>query len=315
MFRYLDYIYSVYREKSFSRAAQKLHISQSSLSCTIRRAENEIGTPIFNRNTTPVSLTEFGTLYIEKAKEIYKFKNTLENYVSDLEAGVKGRIGIGASSFFSTYLLADVIFNFRKTYPEVRIELFENITTLLRKRLDSGFIDLMITNTRMDESKYQNIFLFEDRLYIMIVPSLLPPEISPAMQTPFSAIGTPEEENYPALSLEPFCRTSFLLLHPGNNLRSCAESLMKEAHINPPILLEVNETNTLYHMAQLSMGATLLGSYVIKKVGKPEDALFFRLKGTSAKRGTYINILRNRLLTPALKQFLEELQYKCQKEK
>ena len=57
MFMYMDYIYAVYRAKSFQKAAQELYISQSSLSATIKRAEERIGLPIFDRSTHPIQLT------------------------------------------------------------------------------------------------------------------------------------------------------------------------------------------------------------------------------------------------------------------
>ena len=94
MFRYMDYIYSVYEERSFSRAAQKLHISQSSLSITVRRAEKKIGTQIFNRSTMPITLTDFGEKYIEAVKVIHTLQNDLDEYVLQLGSKIKGRVAI-----------------------------------------------------------------------------------------------------------------------------------------------------------------------------------------------------------------------------
>ena len=311
MFRYVGYIYNVYKEKSFSRAAEKLHISQSSLSTTIRKAEREIGAPIFNRETTPISLTEFGRKYIQASQTLYLLKNDLGRYISEMKTAVKGRVAIGASSFFSTYLLADAISEFRKEYPEVKIELFENVTPYLQKRLDSGFIDLMITNTKMDRSRYRSLRLFDDHLYVMVLPQLCPEQISLERQAEFQKIGTEEENRLPAISLAAFGQTPFLLLREGNNLRRCTDGLFQEAGIKPPIVLEMDQTNTLYSMARLGMGAAVVGSFLIRKMGTPSDALFFRLDSRIAERGTYANILRNRILTPALERFLDSLQQQC----
>ena len=57
MFQGMNYVYEVYKEKSFSKAAKNLYISQPSLSANVRRVENKIGYPIFNRNTSPLTLT------------------------------------------------------------------------------------------------------------------------------------------------------------------------------------------------------------------------------------------------------------------
>lgn len=64
MFQGMEYVYEVYKERSFSRAARNLYISQPSLSASIRRIEARIGAPIFDRSTTPISLTECGEEYI-----------------------------------------------------------------------------------------------------------------------------------------------------------------------------------------------------------------------------------------------------------
>ena len=71
MFHNMDYVYCVYKEKSFSKAAELLHISQPSLSAAVRKVEDSVGTPIFERKTRPVSLTPFGVEFME-------LKNILE---------------------------------------------------------------------------------------------------------------------------------------------------------------------------------------------------------------------------------------------
>jgi len=62
---YKEYVYAVYTEKSFSKAAQKLFVSQPWLSSTIKKVEQELGLPLFDRSTTPISLTEAGQYYVE----------------------------------------------------------------------------------------------------------------------------------------------------------------------------------------------------------------------------------------------------------
>ncbi len=70
MFTWKKYVYEVYREKSFSKAAQNLYISQPSLSARIKKVEERIGVPLFDRSTSPLQLTEVGKAYIEAAEEI-----------------------------------------------------------------------------------------------------------------------------------------------------------------------------------------------------------------------------------------------------
>ena len=83
MFNGMEYVYEVYKEKSFSKAAKKLFISQPSLSATVKRVENRIGYPVFNRNTTPLTLTECGEHYIKAVEEILAIQTSFQNFIND----------------------------------------------------------------------------------------------------------------------------------------------------------------------------------------------------------------------------------------
>ena len=84
MFTWKKYIYEVYREKSFSKAAQNLYISQPSLSARVKKVEKEIGFPLFDRSTSPLQLTEVGEVYIKAAEEIFQIEQRVENYINNL---------------------------------------------------------------------------------------------------------------------------------------------------------------------------------------------------------------------------------------
>ena len=75
MLEKIDYVYAVYMEKSFSKAAKKLFISQPALSKIIRKAEQDIGVSIFDRSTIPITVTPEGEKYIEAIQAIYQIVN------------------------------------------------------------------------------------------------------------------------------------------------------------------------------------------------------------------------------------------------
>lgn len=80
MLNYKDYVYAVYREGSFSKAAKSLYVSQPWLSTTIKKAEQEFGISIFNRSTTPISLTESGKYYIAQIEKILQIEHEMQEY-------------------------------------------------------------------------------------------------------------------------------------------------------------------------------------------------------------------------------------------
>ena len=70
MFSGMNYVYEVYKEQSFSKAAENLYIAQPALSSMIKKIETKIGMPLFDRSTSPIQLTECGKKYIKTAEKI-----------------------------------------------------------------------------------------------------------------------------------------------------------------------------------------------------------------------------------------------------
>ena len=109
MFHYRDYIYCVYQEKSFTKAAADLVLLAMgflrpvqpefpSLSALVRKEEESIGQPIFNRKTTPISLTLFGSEYIKSIETVYDLEERLKSMSSDLNMLQTGALAISASN-------------------------------------------------------------------------------------------------------------------------------------------------------------------------------------------------------------------------
>ena len=93
----MRYAYEVYKEKSFSQAAKNLYVSQPALSLAIRKLEDRLGLQIFDRSTTPISLTAEGQMYIDTAQRILRLSEQLESYMDDRRRLHTGRITVGAT--------------------------------------------------------------------------------------------------------------------------------------------------------------------------------------------------------------------------
>ena len=89
MFKYANYAYEIYKEKSFTKAAEKLFISQPSLSLTIKKLEDNLGVPIFDRSGREICLTDIGEKYISAIEEINIIEKNLKNEIDDLKKMLK----------------------------------------------------------------------------------------------------------------------------------------------------------------------------------------------------------------------------------
>lgn len=125
MTNYREYIYAVYQEKSFSKAAKKLYVSQPWLSATIKKAEQELGLALFDRSTNPISPTEAGRYYIEKLEEIAAIEAEMSEHFKQMRDVGRTELHIGSSMFFCTYVLPALMEDFRLQYPQVTLTFTE----------------------------------------------------------------------------------------------------------------------------------------------------------------------------------------------
>ena len=95
--KHMQYVLTVLKEGSFTGAAKKLYVSQPSLSQIIKAAEANLGAPIFNRNTDPITLTPAGALYVKAAKQISTISTNLAKQVEELSNEEFGKIRLGIS--------------------------------------------------------------------------------------------------------------------------------------------------------------------------------------------------------------------------
>ena len=168
MFRGMEYVHAVYQEKSISRAAERLCISQPSLSANIKRIEGKVGYPLFDRSTKPLSLTECGEKYIQSIEKIMAVENEFADYVNDWGELKTGRLVLGGSSLFASWVLPGLIGSFSACYPKVHVELVEESTAELARLLQQGRIDMMLDNCKLDPLLFDHAVYREETLFLAV---------------------------------------------------------------------------------------------------------------------------------------------------
>lgn len=309
MFRNMEYIYCVYRERSFSKAADKLFIAQSSLSATIKKAEDRIGAPIFNRTTTPISLTPFGVEYIEAIKLVFDIEERLKNYLNDLRNLQKGSLAIGGSNLSISSIVPKTIARFKRNYPSISLTLVEMNTLQSKHMLDAGDLDLIITNRPLDSNEYERTFCYQEQL-ILAVPRSYPinEEFADKQLTEkergFGIFDVPDSRS---VLLSSFKNVPFILLSSGNYLRLCTDILFAEHMTSPEIVLEVEQSSLSYNFASLGLGATIFSNCLIEDSPKNSNLAFYKINSRHATRETYICYRKSHYVTSAMKKFIEML--------
>ena len=307
MFQTMRYVYEVYKEMSFSRAAQNLFISQPSLSAAVKKEEDRIGAQIFDRSTNPIRLTEIGQQYIRYAERIMDAENSFSNYISDLATLKHGSLSIGGTNFFVSYVLPPLLSRFTARYPSIHIKVFEGSTSELTEKLNTGILDLLLDNSVLDPAIFDRKVIQEDHL-LMVVPIAFPSNIDAAPYT-FTAddvkAGHHLDPGVAPVPMHFFHDDPFLLLRERNDTRERAMLICKENHFTPKIRLELDQQITAYNLASYGMGITFVGDSLIQNVPKAKNLLFYKLEKEDSVRQISFHYKRNRYLSRAVSAFLD----------
>ena len=131
--RHFHYIRTIYEMGSISRAAEKLYISQPSLSQLLKSVEKKVGAPLFDRSLKPLRPTTIGQKYLETAQQIMELDTEFRRYVEDELGCAQGNLVVGSSPFRSTYFLAAFLPKFQAEYPGIRLHLAEHTSKRLEE--------------------------------------------------------------------------------------------------------------------------------------------------------------------------------------
>ena len=308
MFQGMHYVYEVYREMSFSKAAKNLFISQPSLSAAVKKAEAQIGFPVFDRSTNPIRLTELGEEYIRSVENIMDVEKRFSNYVEDLRGLKSGAIAIGGTNLFVSYVLPPLLSRFTEQYPFIHVNLVEATTAQLEERLFAGFLDLLIDNQSVDASIYEKTFFCEEHL-LLAVPSHFPSnERLKGYALSLSDVknGRHLEASVPPVPLEAFREDAFLLLKSGNDTKARAEKLCRDCgHFAPRIKLEPEQQITAYNLSRYGMGISFNGDILIRHMPDDHRLIYYKLPYPDAVRNVNFYYKRNRYMTRVVSEFLK----------
>ena len=152
--RVLRYFLEVAREENVTHAAQRLHVSQPTLSRQIKELEDELGKKLFTRSNYSIKLTEEGMLLRKRAEDILEMADkTLEEFKS-LDEINGGDIHIGCAESNGIAHVIRVIKSLQKKYPRIRYHFYSSGTDAVSERLDRGLLDVAVIIQEVDLSKY-----------------------------------------------------------------------------------------------------------------------------------------------------------------
>ena len=305
MFKNKEYVLAVYREGGFTRAAERIFVSQPSLSATVRRIEERLGAPIFDRSTSPVSLTDIGREYIRCALEIEGIEQDFEHYISECGGMSAGRIRVGGSSFFSAFVLSDIISGFKESYEGIDFEIFEDSTKNLMVKLLSGDLDLVIDNALITDENIVSEPYKTERL-LLAVPRKL--AVNSGLESFALSADDIKRDKHLTAPIAPtlkFADEPFILLNTENDTGKRAQTLFKTLGIAPRVMFRLDQQITAYNISCSGMGISFVSDTLVKYMGPSCEVLYYNLPYPTSERSIYVYRKKNRYQSLAARRFVE----------
>jgi DNA-binding transcriptional LysR family regulator len=160
----------VVEEGSFSKAGEKLRLSQPTISAHIRNLENLVGTPLLNRLPRKIVLTRAGKLLYRRGQSILSEKQSAIRELKQLLNYEQGELILSGSSIPSEYLLPPIIASFRERFPNIRIEILISDSRGSLKDVLSGKAELGFVGSKFDEVEIEYHYLGSDEL-VLVAPN------------------------------------------------------------------------------------------------------------------------------------------------
>ncbi|MCP4443423.1 MAG: hydrogen peroxide-inducible genes activator [Aureispira sp.] len=164
----LEYIVAVDTYRHFGSAAQKCFVTQPTLSMQIKKAEEELGTILFDRSKQPVIPTDVGVEVVKQARVVLREKERLHQVLADFQNNVSGQLRIGIIPTLAPYLLPLFVGDFVRSHPKIVLQVKELTTEQITIALQNDLLDVGILVTPLYEEQIneQPLFYEEIKLYV-----------------------------------------------------------------------------------------------------------------------------------------------------
>ncbi len=245
-FQHLKYFLAVAQEMNITHAADRLYISQQSLSNHIANLERELEVKLFTRSPK-LSLTYAGTQLVSTATQILDLHAQYLNQVGDINRNYVGTLRVGISYTCGLALLPDILPKFQAEFPLVELSLFEGNSSELEEELSRSRVDLIICFQPIMMEGVEIVPLVDDKLVVAVPQKFTNQLFGDQAEVQREVLS----QNF---SLDPFRDQPFVLLKRGNRVRSILDQYFAKNRFKPNIALETENTITTLAMARSNVG-------------------------------------------------------------
>ena len=288
-FHQLRYVCAIADTGNFSRAAERCQVAQPSLSQQVLKLEEDLGAKLFDRLGRSVRLTEAGRAFIPKARAILEQMDLARASVSDKYADFRGSVAVGVIPTVAPYLIPGYTAAFAKKYPDAKLRIVEETTSVLVEGLRNLSIDIAILALPL---RHKDLELF------------------PIRTEPLFAVMRRDHPRASAksLALKDLRGESFVMLRDGHCFRDLSIATCTRARVTPNIAFESGQFSSLLAMVSAGVGVSIVPEMAIDRNA---GCRYVRLSDVQATRTVVAAVLRGRSFNRVQQAFVSLIKGKA----
>lgn len=279
----LLYIKTIAEEKNITRAAQKLHVSQPSLTQCVQRIEKELNCLLFYRQKSGLVLTDAGKLYHQTACQILGLWDHFSKELEHMQQTTSGSLSIGASWYNTLLILTDFLPRYAKQYPQVEVRLQEKNSTELERFLSHGELDLILTHQYPAKLNARREFESKRLIYIPLLKE--PLCVVASRQYDLPVLPAPHGDSFPMLDLNVLADIPYVQFNDNQRIRHISDFILEQAQLRPCVAVSSYSFPSVFKLVSSGMGFTFLPEYYVRRF--IPDLSEVRIYGINPKYSAY----------------------------
>lgn len=253
------YVITLAQSESFSAAADELGISQPSLSQYVKKIENQVGMPLFERINGDVRLTDAGRIYIEYGKKILDLEHRMTTEFLDITENKTGSVIIGTSPYRSASMMPEIAKAFRSRYPGMCLIVEEMVSSDLISKMEKGAFDVCLTMLPVDEKLFAYEKIMEEEM-ILAVPA----------DFPDMEAHTVPGRKYPVIDVTEIDGKSFVMITESQVMQQALNNVCDEYHLTLKKAAVVKALEAQINMVRRGIGAAVVPTGIERFCNKGE---------------------------------------------
>ncbi len=282
--RQLEYFVAVAEEANFTRAAERVHVSQSGVSAQVRQLERDLGATLIDRSGRTATLTSAGAAVLEQARVVLGSVRALRQAVDDLNGLVRGRVVVGMVTACTVAPLFDALAAFRRAHPGVGLTLVEDTSDRLTERVRTGDLDLALVGAAGAPPPGMEALTIVSEGLVAGVPAAHP--LARRRRT----------------SLAEVLKHPIVCLPEGTGIRTVFDEACAAEGLHPDIALEASAPDAVADLAARGLGVAVLSASMAAGYASRLQAVTIRDIETPA----VLALIWNTTQSPALRQLLQD---------